>query len=70
MFLVVSAEHGIKLQFLPCCIMEKLYANAVLLLPKGSFYAEMFCAKFEFPCVSFVQKVSTLAREICANCFN
>ena len=38
----------------PCCIMAKFYANVALLLPKGSFYAEMLCIKF--PCVSCVQK--------------
>jgi len=34
--------------------MAKFYANIALLLPKGSFYAEMFCIKF--PCVSRAQK--------------
>ena len=51
---ILLAEHGIKQQFLPCSIiMAKFYANVALLLPKGSFYAEMFCIKF--PCVSCVQ---------------
>ena len=32
----------------------KFYADVALLLPKGSFYAEMHCIKF--PCLSCVQK--------------
>ena len=48
------AEHGIKQQFLPCCIMvnfmanipycitAKFYDDVALLLPKGSFHAENF----------------------------
>ena len=40
--------------FLAVAIMAKFYAKVVLLLPKGSFYAEMFC--INFPCVSYVQQ--------------
>ena len=35
--------------------MAKFYADVALLLPKGSFYAEMFC--INFPCVRFVHKL-------------
>ena len=32
--------NGIKLHFLPFCIMAKFYAKVALLLPKENFYAE------------------------------
>jgi len=51
------AEHGTKQQFLSCCIMAKYYADVALLLPKGNFYAEMFC--ITFPCLSLCRKANT-----------
>jgi len=35
-------------------VSSPLYADIALLLPKGRFFAEIFCIKFL--CISFVQK--------------